>query len=201
MHRSRSCCRCERRGARIPVPRAGVEGQCLGLGGTRAGDDAEGRCGPGTAVSTVLWRRAGAAAAGFPDPRKHPYTPSADMVRESEPKNRRPKAVTGQAGGRDSEVLELLEIPAGQAPPKPGNAHMTTMEPAPRQVAVAVKVSPEGDRLITSGAHYLRMSKKDLVEAAVVFYLNAGRRCRPACGNCSANSTAAARPGSRCWPA
>jgi type IV pilus biogenesis protein CpaD/CtpE len=50
---------------------------------------------------------------------------------------------------------------------------MTTMEPAPRQVAV--KVSPEGDRLITSGAHYLRMSKKDLVEAAVVFYLNARR--------------------------
>ena len=52
---------------------------------------------------------------------------------------------------------------------------MTTMEPAPRQVAVAVKVSPEGDRLITSGAHYLWMSKKDLVEAAVVFYLNARR--------------------------
>jgi hypothetical protein len=50
---------------------------------------------------------------------------------------------------------------------------MTTMEPAPRQVAV--KVSPEGDRLITSGAHYLRMSKKDLVEAAVEFYLNARR--------------------------
>ena len=35
---------------------------------------------------------------------------------------------------------------------------MTTMEPTPRQVAV--KVSPEGDRLITSGAHYLRMSKR-----------------------------------------
>ena len=50
---------------------------------------------------------------------------------------------------------------------------MTTMEPAPRQVAV--KVSPEGDRLITSGAHYLHMSKKDLVEAAVEFYLNARR--------------------------
>ena len=43
----------------------------------------------------------------------------------------------------------------------------------PRQVAV--KVSPEGDRLITSGAHYLRMCKKDLVEAAVEFYLNARR--------------------------
>ena len=40
---------------------------------------------------------------------------------------------------------------------------------------VAVKVSPEGDKLITSGAHYLRMSKKDLVEAAVEFYLNARR--------------------------
>jgi hypothetical protein len=50
---------------------------------------------------------------------------------------------------------------------------MTAMEPTPRQVAV--KVSPEGDRLITSGAHYLRMSKKDLVEAAVEFYLNARR--------------------------
>jgi hypothetical protein len=50
---------------------------------------------------------------------------------------------------------------------------MTTMEPAPRQVAV--KVSLEGNRLITSGAHYLRMSKKHLVEAAVVFYLNARR--------------------------
>lgn len=50
---------------------------------------------------------------------------------------------------------------------------MTAMEPTPRQVAL--KVSPEGDRLITSGAHYLRMSKKDLVEAAVQFYLNARR--------------------------
>jgi len=50
---------------------------------------------------------------------------------------------------------------------------MATMEQAPRQVAV--KISPEGDRLITSGAHYLRMSKKDLVEAAVAFYLNARR--------------------------
>jgi hypothetical protein len=47
------------------------------------------------------------------------------------------------------------------------------MEQAPRQVAV--KVSPEGDRLITSGAHYLHMSKKDLVEAAVAFYLDARR--------------------------
>jgi len=31
------------------------------------------------------------------------------------------------------------------------------------------QVSPEGDRLITSGAHYLRMSKKDLVQTAVEF--------------------------------
>ena len=31
------------------------------------------------------------------------------------------------------------------------------------------------NRLITSGAHYLRMSKKDLVEAAVAFYLDARR--------------------------
>lgn len=50
---------------------------------------------------------------------------------------------------------------------------MTTAGDAPRQVAV--KVSAEGDKLITSGAHYLRMSKKDLVEAAVVFYLDARR--------------------------
>jgi hypothetical protein len=50
---------------------------------------------------------------------------------------------------------------------------MTTMEHAPRQAAV--KVSPEGDKLITSGAHYLHMSKKDLVEAAVAFYLDARR--------------------------
>jgi len=48
---------------------------------------------------------------------------------------------------------------------------MAMMEQAPRQVAV--KISPEGDRLITSGAHYLHMSKKDLVEAAVAFYLDA----------------------------
>ena len=47
------------------------------------------------------------------------------------------------------------------------------IEQAPRQIAV--KVSPEGDRLITSGAHYLHMSKKDLVEAAVTFYLDARR--------------------------
>jgi hypothetical protein len=50
---------------------------------------------------------------------------------------------------------------------------MTMMEQPPRQVAV--KVSPEGDKLITSGAHYLHMSKKDLVEAAVAFYLDARR--------------------------
>jgi hypothetical protein len=50
---------------------------------------------------------------------------------------------------------------------------MTTTEHAPRQTAV--KVSPEGDKLITSGAHYLHMSKKDLVEAAVAYYLDARR--------------------------
>ena len=50
---------------------------------------------------------------------------------------------------------------------------MAMIEQAPRQVAV--KVSPEGDRLITSGAHYLHMSKKDLVEAAVAFYLDTRR--------------------------
>jgi hypothetical protein len=50
---------------------------------------------------------------------------------------------------------------------------MAMIEQAPRQVAV--KVSPEGDRLITSGAHYLHMTKKDLVEAVVAFYLDARR--------------------------
>jgi hypothetical protein len=50
---------------------------------------------------------------------------------------------------------------------------MAVIDQAPRQVAV--KVSPEGDKLITSGAHYLHMSKKDLVEAAVAFYLDARR--------------------------
>jgi hypothetical protein len=53
------------------------------------------------------------------------------------------------------------------------DAAMAMMEQVPRQVAV--KVSPEGDRLITSGAHYLHMTKKDLVEAAVAFYLDARR--------------------------
>jgi predicted component of type VI protein secretion system len=50
---------------------------------------------------------------------------------------------------------------------------MTTMDHAPRQIAV--KVSPAGDKLITSGANYLHMSKKDLVEEAVRFYLDARR--------------------------
>jgi precorrin-6B methylase 2 len=47
----------------------------------------------------------------------------------------------------------------------------TMIKPASRQIAV--KVSPEGDRLITSGADYVRMSKKDLVKAAVEFYRSA----------------------------
>jgi predicted transcriptional regulator len=55
---------------------------------------------------------------------------------------------------------------------------MAMIEQAPRQVAV--KVSPEGDRLITSGAHYLHMTKKGLVEAAVAFYLDARREERQA---------------------
>ncbi|MBW8806721.1 MAG: hypothetical protein JF587_23125 [Catenulisporales bacterium] len=50
---------------------------------------------------------------------------------------------------------------------------MTTVERTPRQIAV--KVSPAGDKLITSGANYLHMSKKDLVEEAVRFYLDARR--------------------------
>ena len=76
---------------------------------------------------------------------------------------------------------------------------MAMMDQAPRQVAV--KVSPEGDRLITSGAHYLHMSKKDLVEAAVAFYLDARRgEMQAGTANCSARSTAAVRHGSPCWP-
>jgi hypothetical protein len=72
------------------------------------------------------------------------------------------------AGG----TLEVLEVPrVGFS--REGKRLMSTVEPTPRQVAI--KVSPEGDKLITSGAHYLRMSKKDLVEAAVEFYLNARR--------------------------
>ena len=51
-------------------------------------------------------------------------------------------------------TLEVLEVLVESASRK--NAAMTTMEPAPRQIAV--KVSPEGDKLITSGAHYLHMS-------------------------------------------
>jgi hypothetical protein len=53
------------------------------------------------------------------------------------------------------------------------DAAMTTTDHTPRQVAV--KVSAEGDKLITSGANYLHMTKKDLVEAAVQFYLDAHR--------------------------
>src|ERR1700683_5577277 len=54
------------------------------------------------------------------------------------------------------------------------DAAMAMMEQAPGQVAV--KASPEGGRLITSGAHYLHMTKKELVEAAVAFYLDAPHR-------------------------
>lgn len=43
----------------------------------------------------------------------------------------------------------------------------------PRQIPI--KVSPAGDKLITSGANFLGMSKKDLVEEAVAFYLDARR--------------------------
>jgi hypothetical protein len=50
---------------------------------------------------------------------------------------------------------------------------MTAAEHAPSQIAV--EVSRDGATLITSGAHYLHMSKKDLVEAAVSFYLDARR--------------------------
>ncbi len=43
----------------------------------------------------------------------------------------------------------------------------------PRQIPI--KVSPAGDKLITGGANFLGMSKKDLVEEAVAFYLDARR--------------------------
>ena len=60
---------------------------------------------------------------------------------------------------------------------------MTMMEQAPRQVAV--KVSPEGDKLITSGAHYLRMSKRTSSRPrSPSTWTRAVRRCRPGCGNC-----------------
>ena len=76
---------------------------------------------------------------------------------------------------------------------------MSTVEPTLRQVAI--KVFPEGDKLITSGAHYLRMSKKDLVEAAVEFYLNARREeMKAGMRELLSRSTGAAQPGSRCWP-
>jgi hypothetical protein len=55
----RHLARARARSARPPFPRAFVEGRCLGLGGTQTGDDAKGRCGPETAVSTVHWRGAG----------------------------------------------------------------------------------------------------------------------------------------------
>jgi hypothetical protein len=69
-------------------------------------------------------------------------------------------------------ILEVLEAPQAARPARKDTA-MTTMDHTPRQVSV--KVSAAGDKLITSGANYLRMSKKDLVEAAVAFYLDARR--------------------------
>lgn len=84
-------------------------------------------------------------------------------------KNKAVKIGSAMFGGG---TLEVLEVP-GVRSSREGKRLMSTVEPTPRQVAI--KVSPEGDKLITSGAHYLRMSKKDLVEAAVEFYLNARR--------------------------
>jgi hypothetical protein len=48
-----------------------------------------------------------------------------------------------------------------------------TFEPEPRQLVV--HVTPDGYQLITSGAHYLHMTKSQLVETAVEFYLNSRR--------------------------
>jgi hypothetical protein len=76
---------------------------------------------------------------------------------------------------------------------------MAVIGQAPRQVAV--EVSPEGGKLIISGARYLRMRKKDLAEVAVAFYLDGGvKRCRPGCVSCSAGLMAAVPRGQRCWP-
>jgi hypothetical protein len=57
-----------------------------------------------------------------------------------------------------------LRADEDKVPRRKGNAHMTTMEPAPRQVVV--KVSPEGDRLITSGAHYSGHHRKQQCRVA-----------------------------------
>ncbi|MDT3443590.1 hypothetical protein [Pseudofrankia sp. BMG5.37] len=78
----------------------------------------------------------------------------------------------GSSRGFQGGTLEVLEAPGGLGSGRRGT-DTAMIEHTPRQVAV--KVSPEGDKLITSGAHYLHMSKKDLVEAAVAFYLDARR--------------------------
>ena len=43
------------------------------------------------------------------------------------------------------------------------------------------------------GSDSVTRNKRDLVEAAVEFYLNAQREKMQACGSCTANSTAATR--------
>jgi hypothetical protein len=67
------------------------------------------------------------------------------------------------------EILEVLEVLTGSFRGR-GCAHDD--DGAGAQAGRGQGL-PEGDRLVTSGAHYVRMSKKDLVEAAVEFYLNA----------------------------
>ena len=126
------------------------------------------------AVKQIPVRRWLGLTATPTDPRKLAYTASADTVRRQSSQS---KAATDQAGGRSDQTgqrgtLEVLEVPSARFLEGTGSTHDDDGTD-PRQVAV--KVSPEGDRLITSGAHYLRMSKKDLVEAAVEFYLNARR--------------------------
>lgn len=46
-------------------------------------------------------------------------------------------------------------------------------EPVPRETAV--HVSPDCYQLITSGAHFLHVSKRELVMTAVEYYLNSRR--------------------------
>ena len=83
--------------------------------------------------------------------------------------------------GKGTRQVPRLTEQTGDVTGTPPSANRTT--PAEPQISrrccstrqAAVKVSPEGGNLITSGAHYLHMSKKDLVEAAVAFYLDARR--------------------------
>lgn len=68
---------------------------------------------------------------------------------------------------------EGLKVPKKQRPPQ--RKKCTPDDDGAGPQAGRGQGLSRGDRLITSGAHHLRMSKKDPVEAAVEFYLNARR--------------------------